>query len=142
MVSLISRRGGAMASTVLSSSSSFSAMNTTSSRMSTRIPMFSSTKRRIPDVVSIRFPCSISGSFGRVSSQCFVSTAVSDKIKVQNPIVEMDGDEMTRIIWKMIKDKLIHPFLDLDIKYFDLGLENRDATNDKVTEESAKATLE
>lgn len=54
----------------------------------------------------------------------------TQKIKVQNPIVEMDGDEMTRIIWKMIKDKLILPFLDLDIKYFDLGIENRDKTND------------
>ncbi|XP_021681894.2 isocitrate dehydrogenase [NADP] isoform X2 [Hevea brasiliensis] len=64
-----------------------------------------------------------------------------EKIKVTNPIVEMDGDEMTRIIWKSIKDKLIFPFLDLDIKYFDLGLPNRDATDDKVTIESAEATL-
>ncbi|KAJ6891811.1 isocitrate dehydrogenase [Populus alba x Populus x berolinensis] len=64
-----------------------------------------------------------------------------DKIKVTNPIVEMDGDEMTRVIWKSIKDKLIFPFLDLDIKYFDLGLPNRDATDDRVTVESAEATL-
>ncbi|CAM0880756.1 unnamed protein product [Alopecurus aequalis] len=63
------------------------------------------------------------------------------KIVVANPIVEMDGDEMTRIIWKWIKDKLIFPFLELDIKYFDLGLPNRDATGDKVTIESAEATL-
>ncbi len=63
------------------------------------------------------------------------------KIKVANPIVEMDGDEMTRIIWTFIKDKLIFPYLDLDIKYFDLGMENRDATDDKVTVESAEATL-
>jgi len=63
------------------------------------------------------------------------------KIKVENPIVEMDGDEMTRIIWKFIKDKLIFPYLDLDIKYFDLGIEHRDATQDEVTVESAKATL-
>jgi isocitrate dehydrogenase len=63
------------------------------------------------------------------------------KIKVANPIVEMDGDEMTRIIWTFIKDKLIHPYLDLDIKYFDLGMENRDATEDRVTVESAEATL-
>ena len=63
------------------------------------------------------------------------------KIKVANPIVEMDGDEMTRIIWKFIKDKLIFPYLDLDIKYFDLGMENRDATDDRVTVESAEATL-
>ncbi|XP_010693737.2 isocitrate dehydrogenase [NADP] [Beta vulgaris subsp. vulgaris] len=63
------------------------------------------------------------------------------KIKVANPIVEMDGDEMTRVFWKSIKEKLIYPFLELDIKYFDLGLPNRDATNDKVTIESAEATL-
>lgn len=61
------------------------------------------------------------------------------KIKVQNPVVELDGDEMTRIIWKMIKEKLILPYLDLDIKYFDLGIENRDATNDQVTIDAANA---
>jgi len=61
------------------------------------------------------------------------------KIKVQNPVVELDGDEMTRIIWKYIKDKLIVPYLDIDIKYFDLGIEHRDATSDKVTTESAEA---
>ncbi|PKA46034.1 Cytosolic isocitrate dehydrogenase [NADP] [Apostasia shenzhenica] len=64
-----------------------------------------------------------------------------EKIKVANPIVEMDGDEMTRVIWKLIKDKLVLPFLDLNIKYFDLGILNRDATNDRVTVESAEATL-
>lgn len=64
-----------------------------------------------------------------------------EKIKVLNPVVEMDGDEMTRVIWNSIKDKLIFPFLELDIKYFDLGLPNRDATNDEVTLESAQATL-
>ncbi|KAK4794999.1 hypothetical protein SAY86_012993 [Trapa natans] len=64
-----------------------------------------------------------------------------EKIKVSNPIVEMDGDEMTRVIWQMIKDKLIFPFLELDIKYFDLGLPHRDATDDEVTVESAEATL-
>jgi isocitrate dehydrogenase len=64
-----------------------------------------------------------------------------NKIKVANPIVEMDGDEMTRIIWTFIKDKLIFPYLELDIKYFDLGMENRDATEDRVTIESAEATL-
>jgi isocitrate dehydrogenase len=61
------------------------------------------------------------------------------KIKVANPVVELDGDEMTRIIWKYIKDKLILPYLDLDIKYFDLGVEYRDKTDDKVTIESAEA---
>ncbi len=54
------------------------------------------------------------------------------KIKVNNPVVELDGDEMTRIIWKFIKDKLILPYLDVDIKYFDLGMESRDATDVQV----------
>ena len=61
------------------------------------------------------------------------------KIKVANPVVELDGDEMTRIIWKMIKDKLILPYLDLDIKYYDLGMEKRDATNDQITVDAANA---
>lgn len=61
------------------------------------------------------------------------------KIKVANPVVEMDGDEMTRIIWKKIKDKLIFPYIDLDIKYYDLSIQNRDATNDQVTIDSAEA---
>lgn len=61
------------------------------------------------------------------------------KIKVENPVVELDGDEMTRIIWKFIKDKLILPYLDIDIKYFDLGIEHRDATNDQVTVDAANA---
>ena len=63
------------------------------------------------------------------------------KIKVANPVVEMDGDEMTRIIWQFIKEKLILPYLDIDLLYFDLGMENRDATNDQVTIDSALATL-
>ncbi len=62
------------------------------------------------------------------------------KIKVKNPVVEMDGDEMTRIIWQMIREKLILPYLDIDLKYFDLGMEHRDATNDQVTIDSANAT--
>ena len=62
------------------------------------------------------------------------------KIKVKNPVVEMDGDEMTRIIWQFIKDKLILPYLEIDLKYFDLGIEHRDATNDQVTIDSANAT--
>ena len=61
------------------------------------------------------------------------------KIKVNNPIVEMDGDEMTRIIWSFIKEKLILPYLDIDLKYFDLGIENRNQTNDKITIEAAEA---
>lgn len=62
------------------------------------------------------------------------------KIKVENPVVEMDGDEMTRIIWQMIKDKLIHPYLDIDLKYFDLGIEKRDETDDQITIDAAEAT--
>lgn len=62
-----------------------------------------------------------------------------DKIKVNNPVVELDGDEMTRIIWKMIKDKLILPYLDIDLKYYDLGMESRDNTNDQITIEAANA---
>ncbi len=62
------------------------------------------------------------------------------KIKVKNPVVEMDGDEMTRIIWAFIKDKLILPYLDIDLKYYDLGIENRDKTGDQVTVDSAEAT--
>jgi len=61
------------------------------------------------------------------------------KIKVANPVVELDGDEMTRIIWKFIKDKLIIPYLDVDIKYYDLGMEYRDETNDQVTIDAAEA---
>ena len=65
---------------------------------------------------------------------------MASKIKVKNPVVEMDGDEMTRIIWAFIKEKLILPYLDIDLKYYDLGIENRDRTADKVTVESAEAT--
>jgi isocitrate dehydrogenase len=61
------------------------------------------------------------------------------KIKVQNPVVELDGDEMTRIIWALIKQKLIHPYLDIDLLYYDLSIENRDRTEDKVTVEAAHA---
>ena len=61
------------------------------------------------------------------------------KIKVKNPVVELDGDEMTRIIWQDIKDKFIHPYLDIDLKYYDLGLEYRDETNDQVTIDAAEA---
>ncbi len=61
------------------------------------------------------------------------------KIKVENPVVELDGDEMTRIIWQFIKEKLIHPYLDIDLKYFDLGIEHRDATGDQVTIDAANA---
>uniref|UniRef100_A0A9R1W0K9 Isocitrate dehydrogenase [NADP] n=1 Tax=Lactuca sativa TaxID=4236 RepID=A0A9R1W0K9_LACSA len=86
---------------------------------------------------------SLCSRLSKVSLRCFASstTTAMDKIPVLNPIVEMDGDEMTRIIWQMIKDKLIFPYIDLDIKYFDLGILNRDATDDEVTVESAHAAL-
>src|SRR3979409_2161863 len=63
-----------------------------------------------------------------------------NKIKVKNPVVEMDGDEMTRIIWQKIREKLILPYLDINLKYYDLGIQNRDKTNDQVTVDSANAT--
>src|SRR5581483_9400518 len=62
-----------------------------------------------------------------------------DKIKVTNPVVELDGDEMTRIIWDLIKKKLILPYLDIKLEYYDLGIEHRDATDDQVTVDAAEA---
>ncbi|MFN4224748.1 MAG: NADP-dependent isocitrate dehydrogenase [Hyphomonas sp.] len=62
------------------------------------------------------------------------------KIKVKNPVVDMDGDEMTRIIWQIIKDKLIFPYLDIDLKYYDLSIQSRDATDDQITIDAAEAT--
>ena len=64
------------------------------------------------------------------------------KIKVQNPVVELDGDEMTRIIWQFIKDRLIHPYLDINLEYYDLGIESRDATDDQITIDAANAIKE
>ncbi len=64
------------------------------------------------------------------------------KIKVENPVVELDGDEMTRIIWTFIKDKLIEPYLDIDLKYYDLSIEKRDATDDQITIDAANAIKE
>ncbi|BBM88915.1 isocitrate dehydrogenase [NADP] [Spirochaetota bacterium] len=64
-----------------------------------------------------------------------------NKIKVRNPIVELDGDEMTRIIWQLIKEKFILPYLDIDLKYFDLGMESRDKSDDRITVEAAEAIL-
>ena len=61
------------------------------------------------------------------------------KIKVANPVVELDGDEMTRIIWQFIKDELILPYLDIDLRYYDLSIQNRDATDDQVTIDAANA---
>ena len=66
-------------------------------------------------------------------------TTSRTKIRVANPVVEMDGDEMTRIIWAFIKDQLILPYLDVDLKYYDLSIEHRDATDDQVTIDAANA---
>ena len=63
-----------------------------------------------------------------------------EKIKMTTPLVEMDGDEMTRILWKMIKEELLSPFIELNTEYYDLGLAHRNETDDKVTVESAEAT--
>lgn len=85
--------------------------------------------------------------FAAVNRSAFIPSSFSHaalrtmatKIKVKNPVVELDGDEMTRIIWKSIKDKFIYPYLDIDLKYYDLGLEYRDQTNDQVTVDAAEA---
>ncbi|KAI0089550.1 putative isocitrate dehydrogenase [Irpex rosettiformis] len=79
----------------------------------------------------------------RFASRGFASTGLrlQQRIAVKNPVVELDGDEMTRIIWKKIREELILPYVSVDIKYFDLGIEHRDATNDKVTVDSAEAIL-
>ena len=63
-----------------------------------------------------------------------------EKIKMPTPLVEMDGDEMTRILWRMIKEELLHPFIDLNTEYYDLGLEKRNETNDQITIDAAEAT--
>ncbi|KJA23818.1 hypothetical protein HYPSUDRAFT_39300 [Hypholoma sublateritium FD-334 SS-4] len=83
-------------------------------------------------------PASLARQFS--STRCAMTGAIQ-KITVENPIVELDGDEMTRIIWKKIREELILPYLQLDIKYFDLGLEYRDETNDQVTVDAANAIL-
>ena len=64
------------------------------------------------------------------------------KMKVAGPVVELDGDEMTRIMWQFIKDRLIHPYLDVDLRYYDLSIQNRDATDDQVTIDAANAIKE
>src|SRR3569833_2604345 len=68
------------------------------------------------------------------------SRPIMAKIKVKNPVVELDGDEMTRIIWKLIKDKLIHPYLDIDLLYYDLSIQKRDETDDRITIDAAEMT--
>uniref|UniRef100_A0AC34GGA3 Isopropylmalate dehydrogenase-like domain-containing protein n=1 Tax=Panagrolaimus sp. ES5 TaxID=591445 RepID=A0AC34GGA3_9BILA len=86
--------------------------------------------------------CFLPSHLATSATRCLSTTTPLNrqKIKVKNPVVDMDGDEMTRIIWSDIKKKLIEPYLDIDIKYFDLGLPHRDETNDQVTIDAAEAT--
>ncbi|KAK4488510.1 hypothetical protein RD792_004274 [Penstemon davidsonii] len=117
------------------------------SSLALKNPRFSTIPRfpNLSNEISFTNLPSLSTRFQKASVRCFAAAAAiaaSDKVRVQNPIVEMDGDEMTRVIWTLIKEKLIFPYLELDIKYFDLGILNREATDDKVTVESAKAALE
>jgi isocitrate dehydrogenase len=84
----------------------------------------------------LNLPCAANGSWIKKQIKKYY---FMQKIKVLNPVVELDGDEMTRVIWSFIKEKLILPYLDIDLKYYDLGMENRDATNDQVTVDSAHA---
>ncbi|KAB2061765.1 hypothetical protein ES319_A10G108000v1 [Gossypium barbadense] len=121
-------------STMLSSSSSILAFRSNNPASLLPSRFFSNGVLNNQLVFSPHFPRSI-------SLRCFASSSGFDKVQVLNPIVEMDGDEMTRIIWSLIKDKLIFPYLNLDVKYFDLGILNRDATDDNVTVESAEAAL-
>ncbi|XP_022741688.1 isocitrate dehydrogenase [NADP], chloroplastic/mitochondrial-like [Durio zibethinus] len=131
------------ASTMLSSSfSSSSSSSIIALRNKNPSFLFSSSSSRLFSNGALNNQVVFSSHFPRaVSLRCFASSSGFDRVQVLNPIVEMDGDEMTRIIWSMIKEKLIIPYLNLDIKYFDLGIFNRDATNDQVTIESAEAAL-
>jgi isocitrate dehydrogenase len=81
----------------------------------------------------------VASSFPRVFQAQFRAFGTTKKIKVINPVVELDGDEMTRVIWAFIKDKLILPYLDIDLKYYDLGLEKREETKDQITVDAANA---
>src|SRR6478609_7843677 len=89
-------------------------------------------------------PAPVGGARGRITTAHLMRERLSKmaKIKVANPVVELDGDEMTRIIWQSIKDKLIHPYLDVKLEYYDLGVEYRDKTNDQVTIDAANAIKE
>lgn len=108
--------------------------NTTSSSA----PLLSrSTPRFVPAIVQSR--ADHFGLQNNLQRRTMATATGIKKIKVKNPVVELDGDEMTRIIWQEIKNKFIHPYLDIDLKYYDLGLEYRDQTEDKVTLDAAEA---
>ncbi|KAJ4974564.1 hypothetical protein NE237_007738 [Protea cynaroides] len=128
---------GAMSAAALFSSSSLALKHSVFSASSANSKFFHRFALRSQSRLSDRFT-------DAPLHYCFASAAAMssiERIKVQNLIVEMDGDEMARVIWWMIKEKLIFPYLDLNIKYYDLGILNRDATEDKVTVEAALATL-
>ncbi|KAM1130175.1 hypothetical protein ACFX19_045557 [Malus domestica] len=126
----------------MSRAAMMSSSSSASSSAAMRNPRLSfSSSPRLFNGVPLGNHVSFSAGFRSTSLRCYASSAGFDKVRVQNPIVEMDGDEMARIIWTTIKDKLIFPYLDLDIKYYDLGILNRDGTDDRVTVESAEATL-
>src|SRR5450631_4613795 len=91
---------------------------------------------QIPKYLDIKV---ILGSVQRSNQRSNRGATRMSKIKVQNPVVEIDGDEMTRIIWQFIKEQLILPYLDIDLKYYDLSVQNRDATDDQVTVDAAHA---
>src|ERR1043165_4981628 len=78
----------------------------------------------------------------RARTAARIARRMAEKIKVRNPIVELDGDEMTRIIWTFIKEQLILPYLELELEYYDLGIESRDATDDQITVDAANAIKE
>jgi isocitrate dehydrogenase len=106
------------------------------SQTTAKSALFSNTRRTTTGTSAATAPFSASKQLGQ---QLRMASTSIKKIKVVNPVVELDGDEMTRIIWQTIKDKFIHPYLDIDLKYYDLGLEYRDQTDDKVTLDAAEA---
>ncbi|KAJ5153321.1 uncharacterized protein N7482_009799 [Penicillium canariense] len=117
----------------LLSSTSFASSSTPSQRS------FSSAALRLPRTTRIAASSRWSGSTPSLYLTQSRTMTSDSKIKVKNPVVELDGDEMTRIIWQEIREKLILPYLDIDLKYYDLGLEYRDETDDQVTVDAAEA---
>jgi|SRR5690242_21844053 len=101
--------------------------------------LFSNARRTTTGTPAASAALFSSTRFSQQLKMASTSASGIKKIKVVNPVVELDGDEMTRIIWQTIKDKFIHPYLDIDLKYYDLGLEYRDQTDDKVTLDAAEA---
>ena len=109
------------------------------SRQSVRVSRYSSLSPALTMSSSNTASRRLAAENARMSTTQQRNVSSSGKIKVKNPVVELDGDEMTRIIWQDIKDKFIHPYLDIDLKYYDLGLPYRDETDDQVTIDAAEA---